>query len=70
MVLSRNMEHLGISLTKYIKDLYNDMILSNYFVKSNKLILKFIRPLKGARILKTTFFKKVKLEDLCSDFQT
>lgn len=33
-ISSRNIEHLGINLVKYMKDIYTDKLLLNYFFKS------------------------------------
>lgn len=70
-MLLRNMKDLRIHLIKYIKDVYTDKLFLSYFVKSSKLILKFIQLFKGVRIPKTTLKNKNKFRMfILSDFQT
>lgn len=58
--------HLGIYLIKYMKNLYTDKLLLNYFVQSSKLILKFIQPFKMLEYQKQLWKVRVNLEYLYS----
>ena len=42
---------------------FNVILITPSFAEINKLILKFIRKLKGARLRKVILKKKIKLED-------
>ena len=49
---------------------YPIKVSAGIFVQTNKLILKIIWKCKDPRIVKTTLKKKIKEEELTSDFKT